>query len=100
MPTVKLSVPHKLGADGAKARIQKLISENLQQMSGMVTDVKENWVENKNNFSFRAMGFNVAGAMTVQPSDVLIEVNLPLAALPFKSKMEQELKTRAQQLLA
>jgi hypothetical protein len=100
MPTVKFSVPHKLGADGAKARIQNLMSENLQKMSGMVTDVKENWNQNKNDFSFRAMGFSVAGALTVQPSDVLIEVNLPLAALPFKSKMEQELKTRAQQLLA
>ena len=100
MPAIKLSVPHKLSPEEAKQRITKLISETKSQFGSTVSDVKESWTDNRGDFSFRAMGFAVAGNLQVEPSAVQIEINLPFAALPFKSRAEKEISTRAKELLA
>ena len=100
MPTVKVSVPHNLGADEAKKRITHLFTETKGQLGNTVTDVQESWIDNKGIFSFKAMGFTVGGNLSVESAVVDVEVNLPFAALPFKSKLENELTTRAKALLS
>lgn len=100
MPTIKLSVPHKLGATEAKKRISHLVSDAKSQFSGNVTDVREEWTGNTNQFSFRAMGFTVSGRLDVKETTVDGEISLPFAALPFKGRLEEELNTRARALLA
>jgi|ERR1043166_1133704 hypothetical protein len=100
MPAIKLSVPHKLGAAEAKKRITKLIGEVRQQFGDLATDVRESWDGNIGTFSFRAMGLTVQGTLEVQPAEVKVEINLPMAALPFKGRVEQEISARAKALLA
>ncbi|MDQ6633032.1 MAG: polyhydroxyalkanoic acid system family protein [Verrucomicrobiota bacterium] len=100
MPTVKLSLPHKLGADEAKKRIAHLISESKGQFGHLASDVQESWTDNKGTFSFKAMGFAVSGNLLVEPALVHVEINLPFAALPFKRKVENEISNRAKALLA
>lgn len=100
MPTIKVSIPHKLGADEAKRRIEKLVAETRAQFGDQVSDVKENWSGNRGDFSFKAMGFSVAGNLRVEPSTADIELNLPFAAIPFKSRIEEKISTRAKELLA
>ncbi|MEO7299297.1 MAG: polyhydroxyalkanoic acid system family protein [Verrucomicrobiota bacterium] len=100
MPSIKLSVPHRLGADEAKNRITKLISDTKEKFGGQVSDVRESWNGNRSDFGFKAMGFDVAGNLQVQPATVDIEINLPLAALLFKSRVESEISSRAKELLA
>jgi hypothetical protein len=65
MPSIKVSVPHKLGADEAKKRITQLISETKNQFGNKVSDVKESWTDHRGDFSFRAMGFSVSGVLKV-----------------------------------
>jgi hypothetical protein len=100
MPKIKLSVPHKVGQEEAKQRISKLIGETRDQFGGMVSDLKEAWTGYTDNFSFRAMGFSVEGQLDVQPADVQITISLPLAALPFKARVESEILSHAKDLLA
>ena len=100
MPVIKISVPHQLGTEEAKKRITKLIGETKAHYGGKVSDVEESWVENHGQFRFRAMGFSVSGNIDVEPNQVYTELNLPFAALPFKSKIESDLSTRAKELLA
>ena len=100
MPSIKLSVPHKLGADEAKKRIQNLISETRRQFGHNASDVKESWKENHGEFSFRAMGFAVSGTLQVQPSTAELEIHLPFAALPLKGRVEREITQKANELLA
>lgn len=100
MPTVNVSVPHQLGADEAKRRIQSLISDTKNKVGGQATDVRENWTGDRNDFGFKAMGMAVAGSMVVQPSAVDIRLDLPFAALPFKGKIEKEISEKAKELLA
>ena len=100
MPSIKLSVPHKLGADEAKKRITQLISETRSQFGHSVSDVQESWQDNRGTFSFRAIGFSVSGNLQVEPTTVDVDINLPFAALPFKSRVENEISKRATELLA
>jgi hypothetical protein len=100
MPSIKLSVPHKLGADEAKRRITQLIGEARGQFGHSVSDVKESWVDNRGTFSFRAMGFSVSGNLQVEPATVEMDINLPFAALPLKGRIENELSSKAKTLLA
>lgn len=100
MPTIKLSVPHRLGTEEAKKRISNLIVDARRQFGNSASEVQESWTGDTNHFSFRAMGFSVSGNLTVMPNGVDGELKLPLAALPFKSRIESELTTRARELLA
>jgi hypothetical protein len=100
MPAIKISVPHKLGADEAKQRIEKLVAETRDQFGGHVSDLQESWNGNHGKFSFRAMGFSVSGNLLVEPNVAHVEIQLPFAALPFKSRVENEILNRAKQLLA
>lgn len=100
MPTIKLSVPHQLGVEEAKRRISHLVSDAKSQFGSNVTDVREEWTQNTNEFSFRAMGFSVSGNLEVNEKTVDGEILLPFAALPFKGRIEEELSTRARELLA
>src|SRR5688572_10177248 len=100
MPSIKLSLPHKLGADEAKKRITNLINETKEKFGNQVCNVRESWNGNRGDFGFKAMGFDVTGNLLVHPATVDVEINLPFAALPFKGKIERDLSTRAKALLA
>ena len=94
-----MSIPHRLGAEEAKQRIARLITETRGKFGGTVSDVEESWTENRGTIRFKAMGFSVSGSLDVQPSLVNVEINLPFAALPFKSRIESELSGKAKELL-
>jgi hypothetical protein len=100
MPKIQVSVPHRLSQEEAKARISKLIAESRTKFGGQVSDLREAWKGNVDEFSFSAMGFTVDGRLDVQPAEVKIDVNLPWAALPFKGKVETEISKHARELLA
>jgi putative polyhydroxyalkanoic acid system protein len=100
MPKMKLSVAHSLGAEEARKRIAGLVSDVRNQFGGKVTDLEESWAGNIGTFRFRVMGFAVTGRLEVQAAVILIEIDFPLAALPFKSRVENEILTHARELLA
>jgi hypothetical protein len=100
MPKINLSVPHQLGQDEAKKRIASLMALNRGQFEGSVSDVTETWNDYTNTFSFRVMGFSVTGTLDVQPAQVHVQIHLPFAALPFKSRVEKDILARARALLA
>jgi len=99
MPKINLSVTHTLGQPEAKTRIASLIADSRNRFAGQISKVTESWNGYADAFSFEAMGFAVKGSLDVQPAQVLIELDLPWAAYPFKSRIEEELLTHARQLL-
>jgi len=100
MPKINLSIPHQLSQEEAKSRISRLMAEGRTQASDRISDVVETWTGYVATFSFRVRGFSVAGKLEVQPGQVVVDLNLPWAALPFKGRIEEELRQRARQLLA
>ena len=100
MPKIELSVAHHLGQEEAKKRITSLIADSRNRFAGRVSNLSESWNGYLETFSFDAMGFSVSGKLEVQTAQVWIEMNLPWAAYPFKTRIEQEILTHARELLA
>jgi hypothetical protein len=99
MPKINLSVPHQLTQEEAKNRIASLIADSRTKFAGKVSNAAESWNGFVDAFSFDAMGFSVKGKLDVQPAQLLVELNLPLAAYPFKGRIESEILAHARQLL-
>ncbi|HUD47873.1 MAG TPA: polyhydroxyalkanoic acid system family protein [Candidatus Baltobacteraceae bacterium] len=100
MPKIHLSVPHVLGQEEAKRRVAVLLADTRSQFGGHVSDVAEAWSGWVDIFSFRAMGFSIEGKLEVQAAQLLIDIDIPFAALPFKGRVESEILTHARELLA
>jgi hypothetical protein len=100
MPKISLSVPHQLGQETAKNRIAGLLADSRERFAGQISQVSENWNGYVDAISFQALGFSVTGKLDVQPNEVLIELNLPLAAYPLKGRVEKEILAHARELLA
>lgn len=100
MPKIKLSLPHQLSPDEARTRISKLLADTRSKFGDQLSDVQETWNGNTDTFSFRALGFSVDGRLEVQPGEVSVDMNLPWAALPFKGRIESEIRRHGEQLLA
>src|SRR5438477_6107802 len=95
MPSMNLSVPHQLSKAEAKQRVQNLIGQLQQQYAGIVKNVREEWNGDRSDFSFEAMGFAISGSLFVEDALLRLESNLPMAALPFKGRIENAIKENA-----
>lgn len=100
MPSSKVTVPHTLGQDEARKRITGMLAEVQAHGGDTITNLQESWADNKGTFSFKARGFDVKGNLLVSESDVKIDLDYPIAARPFKSKIQSAIRTRAETLLA
>ena len=100
MPKIDLSVKNRLGQEEAKKCIRSLIADSRERFAGRVSNLAETWNGYVDAFSFEAMGFAVTGKLEVEAAQLLIEIHLPWAAYPFKSRIEQEILTHARELLA
>ena len=65
-----------------------------------MSDLKEEWQGNRCTFSFKAKGFSTSGTLTVTSTQAELRGSLPFAALPFKGRIESEIRQRAEQLLS
>ncbi len=100
MPKIHLSVPHVLGQEEAKKRVVNLLAETHARFGAKISDVTETWNGYVDRISFRALGFSVVGKLEVQAAQLLVDIDLPFAALPFKRRVESEILAHARQLLA
>lgn len=100
MPSLEMSIPHKLSQEEAKRRIEDLLPKMKSDFAGQIKDLKEEWNGNTGRFSFTVMGFAVSGTLTVNESTVDLDGNLPFAASFFKGKIKSVIEEKAQEILA
>jgi hypothetical protein len=100
MSKLRVSVPHQIPRDKALQRIQKAITHAKNQNSDKIRELQEIWDGYQGTFSGKAMGYSATGTLTVNPSDVVVESNLPIFASPFKSKIEAAITDMLTRLLA
>ena len=100
MPKLNVKVDHELGADAAKQRLQTYLDKVKSQHGDKFKDLQENMSGNQGAFSFKTMGFKVAGGVAVNDKNVSVDLDLPFAAMLFKGKIESELRTQLERLLS
>lgn len=100
MAKLNINIPHDLPKEEALQRIKKLLTDLKQQKKDMVSNVKENWEDDKGSFSFTTKGFDLSGNIQVNNSNVEINSNLPFALSLFKGKISSIITEKANELLA
>ena len=100
MPSSTVTVQHQLGKEEALRRIEGMLGGAQQQDADRISDLQQTWTDDGGTFSFKMSGFKISGTVKVRDTNVEIDLDYPMAARPFKAKIESTLRDRAEALLA
>ena len=95
---VVVSIPHELGRAEARRRIDEGVGRLVGQI-GAAGEVRREWVGDILHFSLQAIGQTVAGTMSVEDSEVRLEVQLPGIFAMIAGKVKGRLREEGQLLL-
>ena len=96
---IKVDLPHRLGAQEAKRRLQNGIGTLKDHIPGGAAEVTATWRDERMNLEVLAMGQDVRATVDVEESKVRLEVLLP-PMLGFLAKpIEALLRRQGEALL-
>lgn len=96
---IKIDLPHRLGAEEAKRRMQGSIGQLKDHIPGGNADVHSRWDGDRMYLMVRAMGQEVSGHIDVEETKVRLELMLPGLLGMFASKIEGLLRRKGTDLL-
>jgi len=99
MPKSTITVAHTLGEQEAVARLQQFLEKVRDKFQGQVSDLEESWQGAVLNFAFKTFGFKIKGNMEVKEGEVTLQQDLPIAAMMFKGKIEEQIRHELTKLL-
>ncbi len=100
MSSFQMIVGHTLGKEEACRRLQQKLAAVRQAYGQHVSQLNEAWEDHVLRFSFRTVGMNVSGTITVDDSQVSLVAILPVAAMMFRGLIEQRIRQELGDLLA
>jgi len=100
MPKLSVAVAHELGQEQASAKLKGEASQLQEAFSGQYSDYEETWEDHQLAFRFTTFGFNVKGTVSVEPSEVRVDLDLPIAAMMFKGVIEERIRGKMEEMLA
>jgi len=100
MPSIQVTVHHKLTEHEAMSRIKNLVTNLKQEHGNKVSNIEEEWHARSGKFSFTFHGFALSGTMNLHPGTVEIHGKLPLAVALFRGKIKEVIKAKAGELLS
>ena len=99
MPRLSMTIPHALEPAEAVRRLKDESVRLKESHADTVSDLEENWQGNELTFGFSTFGFDIRGSLSVEPAQLEINANLPMAAMLFRGTVEQQIRQRVEQLL-
>lgn len=97
MPQIRVSVPHGLDPQAAFARLKPALEKLATDFQGQ--DLQIETTETTATFSFKSLGFAIKGQAEARPSEVVVNVDLPFAAMMFKDKAQQAIEKNVRRAL-
>ena len=95
---IVVDLPHQLGAEEAKRRMQGGIGKLKDYIPGG-GHVQSSWDGNRMNLRVQAMGQEVVGHLDVEEAKVRMELMLPAFFSLFSGTIEGLLKSRGAEML-
>ena len=86
MPKITVRVPNS-DPKAALAKIRPALEKTVTDFQGH--DLALTDVPNGLEFKFKSMAFTITGRAIAEVTDVVVEVDLPFAAMMFKDKAER-----------
>lgn len=100
MPRFHVQIDHDREPHVIADRLKQFADSLRHRVPAEVTDVREEWDEFGNLiFSFKAFGFAVKGQLENRDRTVLVTGTLPIVALPFRGRIEQEIVDRIREAI-
>ena len=99
MPSIQVTVHHKLTEHEAMSRIKNLVTQLKHEHGDKVSNMTEEWHLKSSKFSFTFHGFDLSGTIDLHPGTVEIHGKLPLAVSLFRGKIKDVIKEKAKELL-
>ena len=100
MPGFSMVVPHTLEQEDATGRLKSGLDNIRQAYQQHFSDLEESWEGNVLTYSFKTFGFKIQGTVAVEPAEVKLDAKLPLAAVMFKGRIEEQIREQMGKLLA
>src|SRR5262245_21823891 len=97
MPKITVRVPND-DPKAALAKIRPALEKTVSDFQGHDLELTGN--ESALEFKFKSMAFTITGRARAEPSDVVVEVDLPFAAMMFKDKAERAITKNLTRALA
>jgi putative polyhydroxyalkanoic acid system protein len=89
MPKITVRVPTS-DPKTALAKVRPALEKTVSDFQGH--DLELTGDDSNLSFKFKSMAFTISGRVIAEPTDVLVEVDLPFAALMFKDKAERAIQ--------
>jgi hypothetical protein len=99
---VSVSIPHALGKEEARRRIEQGFGQLRQQMTsgiGGMLKFQERWEGDRLHFEGGGLGQKMTGRLDIRDDAVDIQLDLPEILAAIAEKITGRLKTEGQKLL-
>ncbi len=96
---VVVDVPHELGREEARRRLQNGFGRIREQIGGKAVSFQERWEGDRLHFDGGRFGQKIAGRIDVLPDSVRVEVDLPWILASIAEKVQGRLQKEGQLLL-
>ena len=96
---ITVDLPHSLGAEEAKRRMQRGIGKLAGHIPGGSADVQSSWEGDRMKLRVEAMGQAVAGHIDVFETKVTVELMLPGMLAMFAGPIAAMLRNRGTEML-
>ena len=97
---MRVAVPHNLEIDEVRHRLKTRSHELGDHLPGDMAEVETDWPsENRMNMQIKAMGQEVTGHIDIEASQLVFEVELPLALSFVEPMIKGAIKKQGQKLL-
>lgn len=96
---MEVKVNHSKGQEVAFAKAQNMMKQLQAEYGDKVQNLKEEWSGNSGKYSCTFNGLKLEGTIVVNDKDVVVKGSLPFFALPFKSVVEDAIRTNVEKAL-
>ena len=96
---IKVDLPHRLGAQEAKRRLQNGLGKLADHLPGGPAEVQASWHDDRMNLQVAAMGQEVRATIDVEEKLVRLEVQLPPMLSFLARPIEALLRRQGAELL-
>ena len=94
-----VTIPHRLGKDQARRRLQVGLSQVHSQVSSNLVMLNDTWAGDHMNFQARLLGQSTTGSVDVSDDHVRLEVQLPWVLAMVANKAKALVKRQGQLML-
>ena len=96
---VVVDIPHELGKDGARQRLQNGFGKIREQFGFSGLAFEERWEGDRLHFSASGLGQSVVGRVDVMEKSARIELDLPWALAVLAEKLQSRIRRAGTLLL-